>query len=166
MSVQRGDSEPQPPADLLAAARGAGPGSDARLGPAAAAQPARREPQVRGAGLARVAACASAEQSSVFPLRSLPDTSSVLSHSLACPPLVALARPEMVEQRRFELEQWLWRLTESPLVGASCHRGCERLHLTPGAPCRREVERSCILCVQSSIPFWHIYRPSRSPTPS
>ncbi|KAL4433954.1 hypothetical protein ABPG75_000395 [Micractinium tetrahymenae] len=28
-------------------------------------------------------------------------------------------KPELVEQRRFELEQWLWRLTESPLIANS-----------------------------------------------
>lgn len=34
-------------------------------------------------------------------------------------------RPELIEQRRWELEQWLWRLTESPEV---C--GWEVWHLT------------------------------------
>ena len=38
-------------------------------------------------------------------------------------------RPELIEQRRWELEQWLWRLTESPLVrsrgeGAGQGRRC------------------------------------------
>lgn len=54
-----------------------------------------------------------------------------------CAPNHPPRRPELIEQRRWELEQWLWRLTESPQVGAATACGSEspqHIVLPSGSP--------------------------------
>jgi hypothetical protein len=80
--------------------------------------------------------------------------------SLEPPPKRALLgvnrRPELVEQRRWELEQWIWRLMDIPQIASSVmmHHFCELESASKQVMRCVELGGAVLLVAQLSHPRW------------